>query len=114
MKSAEAVGPSKNASQDWLAGLMRRLRPSLVISTWRTFGGKVIDFGKRTAWLRVVVNNVERVTVLLHFSTSGISHWDIRNRPAFVNTDLRAASGKAGQLRQSCSATNGLTVPIIP
>jgi len=67
MKSAEAVGPSKNASQDWSAGLMRRLRPSLVISTWRTFGGKVMDFGKRTAWLRLVVNTVERVTLLLHF-----------------------------------------------
>src|SRR5438445_9982912 len=80
MKSAEAVGPSKNASQDWSAGLMRRLRPSLVISTWRTFGGKVMDFGKRTAWLRLVVNTVERVTLLLHFSTPGISHWDIRNR----------------------------------
>jgi hypothetical protein len=77
MKSAEAVGPSKNASQDWSAGLMRRLRPSLVISTWRTFGGKVMDFGKRTAWLRLVVNTVERVTLLLHFLTPGISHWDI-------------------------------------
>jgi hypothetical protein len=77
---------------------MRRLRPSLVISTWRTFGGKVMDFGKRTAWLRLVVNTVERVTLLLHFLTPGISRWDIRNRPAVVNADLRAASGKAGQL----------------
>src|SRR6516225_4121575 len=107
MKSAEAVGPSKNASQDWSAGPMRRLRPSLVISTWRTFGGKVMDFGKRTAWLRLVVNTVERVTLLLHFSTPGISHWDIRNRPAFVNTD--SASGKAGQLDRAAPATNGVT-----
>src|SRR6516164_6120507 len=111
MKSAEAVGPSKNASQDWSAGLMRRLRPSLVISTWRTFGGKVMDFGKRTAWLRLVVNTVERVTLLLRFSTSGISHWDIRNRPAFVNAD--SASGKAGQLDRAAPATNGVT-PIGP
>ena len=62
MKSAEAVGPSKNASHEWSAGLMTRLRPSLVISTWRTFGGKAMDFGKRTAWLRFVVKTVERVT----------------------------------------------------
>jgi len=38
-----------------------------------------MDFGKRTAWLRLVVNTVERVTLLLHFLTPGISHWDIRN-----------------------------------
>src|SRR5438128_3867860 len=101
MKSAEAVGPSKNASQDWSAGLMRRLRPSLVISTWRTFGGKVMDFGKRTAWLRLVVNTVERVTLLLHFP--GISHWDIRNRPAFVNADP-CGIRKSRTARQSCSA----------
>src|SRR6266540_7332993 len=99
MKSAEAVGPSKNASQDWSAGLMRRLRPSLVISTWRTFGGKVMDFGKRTAWLRLVVNTVERVTLLLHFSTPGISHWYIRNRPAFINADGAALQRMARQSR---------------
>jgi len=32
---------------------MRRLRPSLVTSTWRTLGGKATGFGKRTAWLSV-------------------------------------------------------------
>src|ERR1700745_2692172 len=118
MKSAEAVGPSKNASQDWLAGLMRRLRPSLVISTWRTFGGKVMDFGKRTAWLRLVVNTVERVTLLLHFFNS----WDIplEYPTGIYVTVLFCQRGspcgirKSRTARHSCSAPNGVTVPIIP
>jgi hypothetical protein len=46
---------------------MRRLRPSLVTSTWRTLGGKATGFGKRTAWLRLVVKTVERVILPLHF-----------------------------------------------
>src|SRR6266566_2630553 len=61
MKSSETLGPSKNASQDWSAGVMRRLRPTLVISTCRTLGGKATGFGKRTAWLRFVVKTVDRV-----------------------------------------------------
>jgi hypothetical protein len=72
---------------------MTRLRPSLVISTWRTFGGKAMDFGKRTAWLRFVVKTLERVTVFLQFSFAlGISRWDIHSRYDFVNPDLYAAS----------------------
>src|SRR5262249_46561156 len=81
IKSLEAPGPSKNASQEWSAGLMRRLRPSLVTSTWRTLGGKAIGFGNRTAWLRLVVKTVERATWTLR---SGISQRDIRISCRFV------------------------------
>jgi hypothetical protein len=49
MKSSDTFGPAKNASQDWSAGVMRRLRPSLVISTCRTSGGNATGFGSRTA-----------------------------------------------------------------
>src|SRR5439155_17010907 len=51
-----------SGTQDWSTGLMRRLRPSLVTSTWRTLGGKATGFGNRTAWLRLVVKTVERAT----------------------------------------------------
>jgi len=60
MKSSETPGPSKNASQDWSAGVMRRLRPNFVTSTWCTLGGRATGFGNRTAWLRLVVKTVER------------------------------------------------------
>src|SRR6266567_8050050 len=49
MKSSETRGPSKNESQDWSAGLIIRLRPILVISTWRTPAGKATGLGRRTA-----------------------------------------------------------------
>ena len=77
---------SKNASQDWSAGLMRRLRPSLVTSTWRTLGGKATGFGNRTAWLRLVVKTVERATWTFRkwYIPKGYTH------PCrLVNTDRR-------------------------
>jgi hypothetical protein len=86
IKSLEAPGASKNASQDWSAGLMRRLRPSLVTSTWRTLGSKATGFGNRTAWLRLVVKTVERATRTFH-----IGIWDIppgyTQLLSIVNTD---------------------------
>src|SRR5262245_15421084 len=65
---------------------MRRLRPSLVTSTWRTLGGKATGFGNRTAWLRLVVKTVERATWTFRI---GISQRDIRISCRLVNTDWR-------------------------
>src|SRR5260370_29454259 len=80
MKSSETRGPSKNASQDWSAGLIIRLRPILVISTWRTPAGKATGLGRRTAWLRLVVKTVERAIM----TPIGIYQWDIRDPPVAV------------------------------
>src|SRR5713226_8605988 len=66
MKSSDAFGPSKNASQDRSAGVMGRLRPNLVTSTWRTPGGKATGFGRSTAWLRLVMKTVERAIGASH------------------------------------------------
>jgi hypothetical protein len=49
---------------------MRRLRPIFVISTWRTPAGNATGLGKRTAWLRLVVNTVERAINAPHIGIS--------------------------------------------
>src|ERR1700738_1893353 len=64
---------------------MRRLRPSLVISTCRTFGGNATGCGNRTAWLRLVVNTVERVTLRFQLSFVGYPTGIYLRDRAFVN-----------------------------
>jgi hypothetical protein len=79
MKSIVGPGPAKNASQDWSAGAIIRLRPTLVTSTWRTVFGSASALGMRTACVRFVVKTVERA--ILTPGRRGISRKDIR-RPS--------------------------------
>jgi hypothetical protein len=53
-----------------IGGLMRRLRPIFVTSTWRTPAGNATGLGKRTAWPRLVVNTVERAISAPHIGIS--------------------------------------------
>src|SRR5215831_1919820 len=62
MKSSDARGPCSNrSSQRFPCGVMSRPEPILTTSTSCTSSGKATAFGSRTAWLRLLVNTVERV-----------------------------------------------------
>jgi hypothetical protein len=89
MKSIVGIGPAKNASQDWSAGAIIRLRPTLVTSTWRTLFGNASALGMRTACVRFVVKTVERA--ILSLGCRGISREDIRRlSPPVKATSLSA------------------------
>src|SRR5713101_633883 len=73
MKSSETRGTlTKNSSQRRPTGVINRLLPSLMTSTWCTPSGKATAFGSRTAWLRLLIKTVERAIRNLR-----ISNWDI-------------------------------------
>lgn len=95
MKSIVGLGPAKNASQDWSAGAIIRLRPTLVTSTWRTVFGNASALGMRTACVRFVVKTVERA--ILTLGCRGISRKDIRRLSPSVKSNVTLSKTNPSQ-----------------
>src|ERR1700761_1730854 len=74
MKSGLTPSPSNQLSQDSPAGVRIRLRPMATTSTRFTSSGRATDFGRRTAWLRLLLKMAPCSTMGSLGYVNGIYH----------------------------------------
>ncbi len=63
MKSRLTPSPSNQLSHDSPAGVSMRARPTATTSTRFTLSGNATDFGRRTAWLRLLLKTAPCSTI---------------------------------------------------
>src|SRR3989338_3329317 len=100
MKSALTLSPSNQLSQDSPAGVMIRVRPMATTSTRVTSSGSATALGRRTAWLRLLLNTAPCSIRILPWDMPSV-YSVLAGKPHLLMGDrLEVPSGSAALIRR--------------